>query len=222
MCLYLVRKNINDLNGTNTFKGVTPQLLKRNTKILIIDDGDFIFLDVLRKNGYNIEHKRDISSVSDVAAYHIIFCDVKGVGKNLSGKFEGAHLVRLIKNDYPEKMVISYSAIGYDSTYEEYLSFADGRIPKGSSIEDWSSCIDEYIKKISDPKYIWENTRTRLEKEGVPTIKIAQYEDKYVRAVKSGSFESMTKMFNKSENAMVIKILNAIVDIALSIIKGVN
>ncbi|MBS6477818.1 MAG: response regulator [Firmicutes bacterium] len=222
MCLYLIRKNIHDLNGTNTFKDVTLKLLKRDTKILIIDDGEFIFLDLLRKNGYNIEHKKDISSVLDVAAYHIIFCDVRGVGKDLSGKFEGAHLVRLIKNEYPEKMVISYSAIGYDSTYEEYLSFADGRISKGSSIEDWSSCIDEYIKKIADPKYIWENTRSRLEKEGVPTIKIAQYEDRYVRAIQSGSFENMKKLFNKSENATVIKILSDLVEFALSIVKVVN
>ncbi len=219
MCVYIF-KSINTLRDYNVINGVEFSVLKRNTKVLIIDDDDIVVLSSLYKQGYNIEHKKDIDSLNEIAAYDIVFCDVKGVGKSLSGKYEGAHLVKQIKKEFPDKMVISYSAIGYDSEYEEYLSYADAKVPKGSSIEDWTSIIDEWIEKKANPTVLWENTRTKLLNAGVPIAQIAKYETKYVCAVKSGKFESMKKLYErKSETGA--KIMVELLKGVLALIKGV-
>lgn len=219
MCVYIF-KSINTLRDYNVINGVEFSVLKRNTKVLIIDDDDIVVLSSLYKQGYNIEHKKDIDSLNEIAAYDIVFCDVKGVGKSLSDKYEGAHLVKQIKKEFPDKMVISYSAIGYDSEYEEYLSYADAKVPKGSSIEDWTSIIDEWIEKKANPTVLWENTRTKLLNAGVPIAQIAKYETKYVCAVKSGKFESMKKLYErKSETGA--KIMVELLKGVLALIKGV-
>lgn len=213
-------QSINSLRDFNIFSGVEFSVLKRNTKILIIDDDDIVVLNSLRKQGYNIEHKKDIESLNEIAAYDIVFCDVKGVGKELSDKYEGAHLVRQIKKEFPEKMVISYSAIGYASEYEEYLSYADARVPKGSSIEDWTSVIDEWIEKKANPTVLWINTRNKLLDAGVPIAQIARYETKYVRAVKSGNFESMQKLYER-KNETGAKIMVELLKCIITLIKAV-
>ena len=122
---------------------------------MVIDDDEFIYLDPLRKSEYRIEHRRDIQSLKDVAEYDVILCDIRGVGKFLNSQFEGAYLVKQIKEKYPNKIVISYTANSYDPKFQEYLSYADATV--------------------------------------------AKYESEYVRAVKSGKYESLKEVYEKSK-----------------------
>lgn len=221
MCLSLFKpESINSLRDFNVFNGVEFSVLKRNTKVLIIDDDDIVVLNSLKKQDYDVEQKKDIESLNEIAAYDIVFCDVKGVGKMFSATYEGAHLVKQIKKQFPDKMVISYSAIGYDSKYEEYLAYADARVAKGSTIEDWTNIIDEGIEKKANPTVLWINTRNKLLDASVPIAQIAKYESKYVRAVKRGQFESMKKLY-ESKNETGAKIMAELFKAIILLIKGV-
>lgn len=204
MCLSLFYKKISDLNGETIFKDVSLSALRKNTEILIIDDEEFTYLDILRKHEYNLTEKTDLSDLKDAEAYTIILCDVAGVGKFLGSRYGGAYLIKQLKEKYPTKIIIAYSANNYNAEYQKYLDYADGIVPKGSySSEDWASLLDKLLMDSVDPVINWKKARKELLDAGVATIDIAKYESDYVKAVKNNKFESFKKLYqNKKGNGI--------------------
>lgn len=200
MGIYFVNKKISDLKGDSFLKNITLDKIKKHTSILIIDDEIFPYSDALRKHDFSIEYKNDIQSLKDVEAYDVILCDVKGVGKFLGSQYEGAYLVKQIKEKYPNKVVISYTANNYDATYHSYMEFADATVRKGTSIEEWSELLDALLKEEMDPVVQWEKTREALLRAGVPTIQVAVIEARYVKSVQSRTFESMEKIYSNQHS----------------------
>ena len=196
MNVYFITKQINDLNGDAILKDISISQLKRMAEILVIDDNAFTYLDSLQKHEFNIEYRSDIQSLKDVEAYDVILCDVRGVGKFLTSKYEGAYLVKQIKEKYPNKIVISYTANDFDPVFQQYLSYADAIVPKGCSLEDWSPLLAEKLKESADPVKQWEKTRIALLNAGVKTIEVAKLESKYVKAIQEGSFETIKKLYS--------------------------
>jgi hypothetical protein len=63
------------------------QELKKRTKILVIDDDENSFpFELLRREGYSIEHWPRVESLSPLedGHYDIIILDIQGVAKHLS------------------------------------------------------------------------------------------------------------------------------------------
>ena len=198
-CFHIIRGRINELNGEMVLKGTSLPALKAITKILVLDDDGFVFMEPLRRSEFCIEYRQDIQALSDVAEYDIILCDIRGVGAFLDSQYEGAYLVKKIKEKYPNKIVISYTASDYSPSYQEYLKYADAIIPKGTSLEDWDSLLTEKIRELADPVKMWEKTREALLKANVQTITVAEYESQYVKAIQNNSFESIKKLFEKKK-----------------------
>ena len=142
--------------------------------------------------------KKDITDLRDVEAYPIILCDIRGVGNFLESEYGGAYLIKQLKEKYPEKTIIAYTANDYNAQFQQYLDYADDTVPKGSyALEDWTSLLDKLLKEYADPIKIWEKTRRSLIEAGVPTIDVAKYESDYVKAIKSGKFESFEKIYSR-------------------------
>ena len=198
-CFYIIRTQISDLNGDAILKGLSISQLKKMTEILVIDDDSFPFTNALRKNEFSIEYKTDIFSLKDVAEYDIILCDIKGVGKFLESTYEGAYLVKQIKEKYPNKIVISYTANDYNPRFQEYLDYADATVPKGTTLEDWDALLSKKLYEIADPVIQWEKTRTALLKAGVSTINVAKYEAMYVKAMENGKYETLQKLISDKQ-----------------------
>lgn len=217
--IYYIPKTIIDLNGDVVLKEISLQSLKKNTEILVIDDDEFIHLETLKNSEYRIEHRQDINSLNDVAEYDIILCDIQGVGKFLKSEYQGAYLVKQIKDKYPNKIVIAYTASFYDPKYEKFLHCADATYPKGTAPEDWDALLSEMLKELSDPVKQWKKTRSALLKADVPTITVAKYESEYVKAIKNNTYESLKKLYqnsNKPGKEIMISLLNVICKFAFS------
>lgn len=214
----LIYRNVSELNGVSVLKGITLPSLKKKFEILIIDDEDFPYLDILRKHEYNITQKYDLTELKDAEAYKIILCDIRGVGKFLGTEFEGAYLIKQLKVKYPDKTIIAYTANDYDATFEEFLNYADETVPKGTyAPEDWTSLLDRLLKDIVDPVKLWDQTRKSLLDAGISTIDVAKYESKYVKAVKKGEFSSLQKLCEKESGKgaeIVLALLKAIAAVA--------
>ena len=127
--------------------------LKANTKILFIDDQRFNYVDALKeKDGWkNIARISDASSISqfEIKEAHIIFVDIQGVGKKLGFNDEGLELIQAIREQYPEKKIIMYSA--------ENKGRIDGLHPAGN-------LVDYRLRKTAS-RYEFENTIERFAKE---------------------------------------------------------
>lgn len=213
MCIYYIPRKLSDLNGEHILREIKLSQLKRNTEILVIDDDEFVYLESLKKLEYHIEHRTDIQGLKDVAEYDIILCDIRGVGKFLRSPYEGAYLVKQIKEKYPNKIVISYTANDYDPKFQEYLAYADATIPKGTALEDWDAMLTKMLKELVDPVKQWEKARNALLAAGVSTVMVAQYESQYVKAVKNGDYKSLKDVYVNSKkpgNDIMISLLSMI------------
>ena len=215
---YHLKYQISDLNGDQILKDISLSKLKKESEILIIDDEEFTLLDDLKKHEFSIEYKSDITSLKDVEQYPIILCDIHGVGKFLGSSKEGAYLVYLIKEKYPSKVVISYTADTTSPDSQKYLHYADNVIPKGTSIEDWASLLNDAIKNISNPVNVWKKIQLELIKANVSTRDIACLEDGYVKAIKKGEFDSLKKL-NQGESGIVASIIEIAIHSLIKILK---
>ena len=201
MCMSIFYHKISELNGDAILKEKSLSAIKKLTEILVIDDKEFGYLDALRKHEFSIQQKFDLTHLSDAAEYDIILCDIRGVGKFLESDYEGANLIKALKTKYPNKIILAYTANEYDASFQKYLDYADGIVPKGAyGLEDWVSLLEETLNDCADPVKQWERTRKLLLKSNVSTIDVAKYESQYVKAIENSSFESFEKLYAKKKN----------------------
>ena len=170
-------------------------------KIAIIDDEDFVFLEELRKSGFDIRKYDDALDLQMFASYPIIICDIKGVGKDFKSPMGGAFLIRELKKKYPLKAYAAYTGSTYDISINNYLEGVS-IIKKDIEIDDWCIEIDNLIRNISDPKEVWLKIRDILLKEEVDLISLANLEDEYVDIIlnKNGDFHNFPSA--KKENTL--------------------
>ena len=170
-------------------------------KIAIIDDEDFVFLEELRKSGFDIRKYDDALDLQMFDSYPIIICDIKGVGKDFKSPMGGAFLIRELKKKYPLKAYAAYTGSTYDISINNYLEGVS-IIKKDIEIDDWCIEIDNLIRNISDPKEVWLKIRDILLKEEVDLISIANIEDEYVDIIlnKNGDFHNFPSA--KKENTL--------------------
>ncbi len=201
MCMSIFYHKIFELNGDAILKEKLLSTIKKLTEILVIDDKEFVFLDALRKHEFSIQQKYDLTHLSDAAEYDIILCDIRGVGKFLESDYDGANLIKALKTKYPNKIILAYTANDYDASFQKYLDYADGIVPKGTyGLDDWVSLLEETLNDCADPVKQWERTRKLLLKANVSTIDVAKYESQYVKAIRNGSFESFKKLYGKKKH----------------------
>ena len=147
-------------------------------------------------------HQPDIRSLTDVAGYDLILCDIRGVGKFFQSDYEGAYLVKQLKEKYPNKIIVSYTADSYNPKYENYLKYADAIVPKGTTLEDWDSLLSQLIRDLANPVKQWKKTRKALFDANVSTILVAKYENQFVKAVQKGNFESIKKLYAQKDDSI--------------------
>ncbi len=180
-------KNTKDLNVPH-FK--LKKVARRNVPILIIDDNEFEYLDILRNHNFSITHFKDIESIESVKEYEIVLCDIKGVGSKFGSKFEGAHVISEIRKKYPFKILIAYTAHLQDPSFNRYLRLADANVKKDSDSDEWIELLDISIKDATDVIQRWEKIRDFMIKSGIPMFTIVRLENEYVTTLlKNGKID---------------------------------
>lgn len=187
---------------------------RKNIKILFIDDEGFD-IEPLRKMGYlDVNKEYKYTQIDDYEKYDIIFCDINGIGKEIDEKYQGAALAKIIKNTYPNKVVIIFSAKQQYLDMHEYSKYVDETIAKNIQLSDLTALIDKYIKKLSDPVEYWKETRQKLLSQGVSTKTVSELEHYYVKSFKDkkGYINDIKKISKEITVSDGIAIVNGIVD----------
>lgn len=192
--IYYVNKTIENLKENSAMKQENSLEKRKRIDILIIDDEDLTIESSLIKNNFSLFHRTDIDNIRDIAPYSIVLCDIRGVGKALGSEYEGAFIIKEAKLAYPNKQVIAYTASQYDPTFNSFLSYADDIVVKGTGIDEWIAILDKHIEIVTDPYLQWSQLRKALLDQGVSTIQVADLEQKYVIAIKTGNFNSLKKI----------------------------
>lgn len=141
-----IKESTMDKAGTLTIDGQRAQ-----THILFIDNEDFKIVSIIKKAGWR--NCCQIKKVSDLNAdkiqkAHIIFVDIKGVGEDLFGKDAGLGVAKSLKQKYPSKTIILYSAESNWNIFHEAISLVDERIEKNAKPIEFISLIETFADKI--------------------------------------------------------------------------
>lgn len=121
---------------------------KTKTYILFIDDDTkFKTVQMFKDSGWkNTKTVKDIKSIDIpvVKDANIIFVDINGVGKLMELEYEGLDLAYMIKEKYPEKKVIIYSAKKDSNSFHKAWDIIDGRIEKNALPIQFQNVVDNY------------------------------------------------------------------------------
>lgn len=121
---------------------------KPKTHILFIDDDTkFKTVKMFKDSGWkNTKTVIDIKSIDlpIVQNANIIFVDINGVGKLLKLEYEGLDLAFMIKQKYPEKKVVIYSAKKDSNSFHQAWDIIDARIEKNALPIQFQNVADNY------------------------------------------------------------------------------
>ena len=140
--------------------------LKNVVKILFVDDTSIPKAKQLQeKEGWkNVTKIKDVNALSqsEIKEAHIRFLDIQGVGKSMGFKDEGLGLIVALKEKYPDKKIVMYSAEsqGHIDAFHKAADLVDGRLRKGADLYEFSStterlaqeafCFDNCVRHICE------------------------------------------------------------------------
>lgn len=196
-------KSIDDLKALISLNDLESRISQKRKafRILVIDDEAFSYIENLERNQFDITHVSDITAISTVEPYHIILCDLVGVGKKLNPILQGAHIISEIKKSYPEKITIAYTGGPNNDLMINSMKVADNSIKKDASIEDWCDILDDSILQLANPVSVWKKYRIRLLDAGVSPAELLYLEDDFVK-----SFESSPRAFGSALTQRSVKL----------------
>ena len=162
----------------------SSQARRAAVKIGVIDDQPFAPQANLLSYGYSISPVGDIKHLSEVAPFHMVLCDIMGVGKHFDPSLQGASIIAEVKKTYPEKVVVAYTGAAMNERAARIANArADRIIKKDISLEEWTQNLDELAADSVNPYVIWLKLRRRFMELEVRTRDILALEDAYVRSV---------------------------------------
>ena len=122
---------------------------KNNKQILFVDDDvTFKVVKILKRAGWvHTKIIKDIRSLNDedVKNADLFFIDIQGVGKSLSFPDEGLGLARALKQKYPEKKLVIYSAEADGDRFHEAFRLADDQLKKTADPYEFQKVVEEML-----------------------------------------------------------------------------
>lgn len=116
---------------------------KLTTHILFIDDEKFDNVDILKQAGWIYTKRiKDIKRIDcdEVKTANIVFVDINGVGATLFPKEQGLGVAAKIKEMYPQKYVVVYSA--QPQQLHQFLNRVDAILPKDADPYQYISVLE--------------------------------------------------------------------------------
>lgn len=123
-------------------------IMKSKVQILFIDDDKkFNVVKNLKDGGWKLTKTIEDIKTVDVPVVknsYILFVDINGVGKMLHLEYEGLDLALMLKQRYPDKKVIIYSANKNSNSFHEAWSVCDYRLEKNALPYHFQSLVESY------------------------------------------------------------------------------
>lgn len=149
--------NPRDSVGTATDGKIMKKSLdsyKNETYILFIDDDvRFKVAKILAKSGWvHTKLVKDAITLDDqdIVQAHILFIDVQGVGVSLGFSDEGLGLALAIKEKYPHKKVVIYSAETKGDRFHAALRKADSFLSKNADPYEFQKIVEDFTVGAKD------------------------------------------------------------------------
>lgn len=183
-------------------------------KILFIDDKSFPLVDILKNEGWkHVTRIKDVDALEqpEVKEANILIVDIQGVGKKLKFKDEGLGLIIALKDKYPSKKVIVYSAEdqGKIQAFHPGIDKADKRLSKNSDPYEFQVVIENFSNELFSLSECVKRIQSQIMKEfgqSFETEKVIENLNKmYLK--KDYSEMNISKIFNLSNASNISSII---------------
>src|SRR5258706_2594560 len=83
---------------------------RKRARILVIDDQKFAYLELFKRDGYNIDKWEDVTDLQKLESgyYDVILLDIQGVARDISSD-QRLGLLKHLHKVSPAQIVIAYS-----------------------------------------------------------------------------------------------------------------
>lgn len=130
-------------------KKMESRVNKDSTRILFIDDDTrFKIVTMLKKQGW--VHTSIMKDLKNFEApkfkeANVVFVDIQGVGKDMGFGQEGLGLADAIKEKFPDKKVVIYSAEKTGDRFHKALQKADASLSKDADLYEFELTLEEVL-----------------------------------------------------------------------------
>lgn len=127
-------------------------LMKSKLSVLFIDDDKKFQVVKILKDAHWKRTKAvddikglDIPAVKDA---DVFFVDINGVGKLLDCPHEGLDLALMIKEKYPERKVVIYSAVPKNNAFHKAWDLCDYKLEKNALPYQFQKLVEQYSLEL--------------------------------------------------------------------------
>jgi CheY-like chemotaxis protein len=108
-----------------------PEVVRRS-RIVVIDDSEFPYLKLFRRDGYNMDKWNDVRDLPALerGEYDVILLDLQGVGRSLSSDDQGLGVLAHLRETAPAQIVVAYSNAEWSVAYQSFFESADAVLHK--------------------------------------------------------------------------------------------
>jgi hypothetical protein len=128
--------------------------MKTKLRILFIDDDkNFNVVKILKDSGW--KHTKTLIDLKTlelamVKEADVYFVDINGVGKQLNLEYEGLDLALMLKQKYPEKKVVIYSANKNSNSFHKAWDECDFKLEKNALPYQFQSLVEKFSIEIQN------------------------------------------------------------------------
>ena len=175
----------------------TIEMVRKQAKILVIDDQDWPAMAMFDRDGYHIERWPEIKNLTQLTDGHfqLILLDINGVGLVESPDLQGLGILEAIKNSNPAQTVIVYSAQKQRISASKYLERADAVLDKSTSYVDFKLKIDQLLLARSTPDYFIAMMNGQL---GEHAALVPDAVSRALKSMKTGDIEGLRKYLSQN------------------------
>lgn len=193
------------------------EILKRS-KILVIDDRDFPYLKLFRKDGYTIDkwsNVRDLQALEG-SQFDVILLDLHGVGRAESAE-QGLGVLAHIRKSSPAQIVVAYSNAEWSVEYQQFFESADAVLHKTKDdYVTFKRTVDKLLEQRFSLGFYLDRISHELSDAGASEATMT----KVRKAILSGRTDSLRGYLGtRVEDALTIDRVIAIAQVATGVIQ---
>src|SRR4051812_21666912 len=105
---------------------LSPEDIKKRARLLVVDDAEFAYLELFKRDGYTVEKWNDVEDLAKLESgyFDVILLDMKGIARAQS-KDQGLGLIRHLKDVRPVQLIVAFSSADFSLKYKEFFDRAD-------------------------------------------------------------------------------------------------
>lgn len=188
--------------------------IKKRARILVIDDNDFAYAPLFKRDGYTIEKWDDVENLEQLENnyFDLILLDIQGVGQSESEE-EGFGILKHIREKSPAQIVIAFSNADWSLKYQGFFDLADIKLAKSQDYVEFKRVVDNLLTQRFNPNFYLEKIQKIKGLNPIDKQKILQAAKSSIINGKVESSSSALKGISKEDSQLILAIIQTAIAI---------